>query len=144
MIPEIDDIEWIRLAMAIDCEGSISIGKHNSMERTQYDLYVQVYNTNELLVDWIVETFGFGKHIGTRRRSEKHKQEYAAYISGLNAAKIIERIKPHLLLKYKQAKVALEFSHTISNHKIWKLPPEVTELRELLYLEMKSLNKKGN
>jgi len=143
-----EEINWARLAMAIDGEGSISIAKQVKRDAIrhypyQYSLLVSVYNTNYILVDWV--QYHFGASIAkTDRRVNNHKAEYAAYFRGQDAALVIENVMPYLLLKQEQAEVALEFQSTVRAYgNRTPLSPETLDYREQLYLKMKSLNKRG-
>ena len=63
-----------RLAMAIDCEGSIMVIKYsNKGNEPKYSVEVALYNTNENFINWLVDSFGFHKVKVNRKDRPYHK-----------------------------------------------------------------------
>jgi hypothetical protein len=145
-VSKINELEWARLAMAIDCEGSIRIAKQKDIRRIggyRYYVAVHIYNTNEALIDYIVGTFGFSKWEGRTSRSPNHKIELMAYLARQKAETILYGIKPYLIIKEQLADIALELQSTMGNYGSNRVPSDVLEHRENLWQQAKELNRKG-
>lgn len=135
-----------RLAMAVDCEGSISIVKCKDSRRHngfQYYTQITVSNTCEELIDWIVSNFGFSKR-PTKSYSEKHKPSYMAYITRAKSEDILWQIRPYLIIKGDLAELALDLRDTMSR-KLGRciVPDGILAERERLWLAAKKLNQRG-
>lgn len=134
-----------RLAMAIDCEGSISIMKQPDKRRKsgyRYYTVLHIYNTDERLIDWIRDNFGFKKYRGSRQRNPKHKQEYYAVSTRRKLEPILRKIMPYLIIKGKLAILALELQKTMGQP-YRPVQDEMLEYREQLWLQAKELNRRG-
>lgn len=135
-----------RLAMAIDCEGSIMLCKYEDKRRRnglRYYIAVNIYNTNEKFIDWIVESFGFSKWSGTKTRSAHHKQAYTAYLQRAKAEDILWGVRPYLIIKDTLADLALDLQETMQDYGCNVVSQEVLAERERLWLAAKELNRKG-
>ena len=143
MITE-EDMMHARLAMAIDTDGNIGIGKVR--ENESYRHQINVANTNIKLIEWLVENFGGKIPEPQVRDNPKHKDLYLWYLTGSNAYKILKKIRPYLLLKGEQADCVIELYEKVSKwyYTGWKQRPKYKkELQEELYQRVKALNKKG-
>ena len=145
----ISDIMWARLAMAIDCEGNISIGKHpsypNSPRRNStYFAEVKVTNTSEAFIDWLVNNFGLHKHSHDYNNG-RWKSWHVARATSKVAYVVLQGIRPFLLIKGKQADLALELQKSMTENSIRgrPVPREVHLYRDDLWLKARELNKKG-
>ena len=140
------------LAGFMDGEGSFSIVKTFSVQRKRdgskqkyvtYKCMVSVCNTHKGVMDWIAETFG-GKVLtgNNENRNPKYKTRYAWFrTSHEDIEKFTLGILPYLIVKRKQALVALEFCKTYQTERIGTaLGPEVNEKRDELRREMMRLN----
>lgn len=121
-----DKVKWSYLAGIVDGEGCISCSKAWIVQRNevnlqrpvdeqrrywQYQLYIQVTNTNLVLMKWLVETFGGEYHQTYKEDVEKnHKARYEWQPkSGNHRKNILLGILPYLLLKREQAVLALQY-----------------------------------
>ena len=137
-------------AAMIDGEGTFSISRIRLVRngqvvpnQYQYQLRVTISNSSEILMKWLVEKLG-----GTYYTQVNHasKQAVAAgqkhfmpcyrwnLLGGYKSIeKFILAVLPYLVIKDKQAKVALEFTRNFDKQDV--------SLRHKLWLQMKNLNR---
>ena len=102
------------LATMTDAEGSITIVRREFSRREAYSLRVLIYNTNRELLETIKSHFG-GLVTPARKETKKHAASYVLVWTHKNAAAIVGLIEPLLIVKSKQAKVALKFQELASS-----------------------------
>lgn len=124
------------IAGVIDCDGSIFVASHNG----SYRLGLSVFNSSRQLPEWFASTFG-RKIYSIRRRSDKHSTEYSWTIYNKGAADIIQKVLPFMVVKRKQALLAIEFAATLDIGS--RLPESFKGIRQRVCEEMKELNKRG-
>lgn len=147
----IEEIDYARLAAYIDADGTIGIGKAKKetrkAQRTDtYFLRVNVTNTNEDLMEWLLKTFGGGKsHHKGDKRNPNAKRWFDWHIHGMNAIKILRKIEPYLIIKHKNVGVAFEFYErcTKKSRPGRRTPKWLVDRGEMYYQQMKALNKTG-
>lgn len=130
------------VAGVLDCDGSIWISADRSSKTaTQYTLRLSVTNTRRALPEWFCDHFG-GTVAHYTKRNAKWKDEYRWNAAGLSAFPVLQVCLPYLVIKRKQALLAIEFISTIipGNKPI---PDSYRALRADLYEKMSDLNKKG-
>lgn len=138
------------LAGIIDGEGTIGIHKsHHKYTNIEggytYQQYLEVTNTNILLLDWLVENFG-GSISKRYKSSERHKDAYKWFVTGRKSYKLIKTIRSYLLIKQEQADCAIELWEKVSK---WhygannRRPLYKTKLAEGIFQRNKELNKRG-
>lgn len=95
------------LAGLVDGDGSINIyhDKLNSKKSPCYIPRVSVGMTSEALIRSLHNKFGGTFHIQDFNR---WKRMYYWQVANAGAKKFLERIKPHLVVKKRQAKLALK------------------------------------
>jgi hypothetical protein len=137
------------LAGIIDADGCISVSKMKAgKQRTanpRYVLTVNVVNTSEDLMQWLVSTFG-GRFKVRRKASMKHKATYDWWFNNGKAADLLRLVKPHLRIKRDRAELGISFIEgwvRLRKGPGTRTPPEEVARRERCYLEMKSLNQFG-
>lgn len=139
---KLSDTQWAYLAGIMDGEGSFSIARGGRKPSyghpkgyVNWQLKISIGNTNENLHEWLLEYVGGAKYLGHRSKTDKHKFGYNWQLHGKgNMKAFIEGVLPYLVLKKKQAILALE-SIAVEG----KNP----KLREKQWLQMKALNRKG-
>lgn len=135
------------LAGMVDADGCINIVKMARSKRGEverHELRLQVTNTDKAFIEMIQAQFG--GHIRVAGRSNPlHKTAYHWSTQGAQAESIIRQIQPYLIIKKERAEVALQMRATMGQRKGrgYKVPTEVVELRESLYIKMKHLNQRG-
>lgn len=136
------------LAGVIDSDGCISISKMKARTHgatnARYVLTINVVNTSETLMRWLVERFG-GRYKVRRRASEKHRATFDWWFNNAKAADLLKTIERHLLVKGEQAAVGIELIRGWrTNHgRGATTSPDEVERRERLYLRMRGLNRTG-
>ena len=135
------------LAGVIDSDGCISISKMKAGKQgtkaPRYVLTVNVVNTSEVLMRWLVENFG-GRYKNRVRVSLAHRQTFDWFYCNGKAADLLTLVEPFLLVKREQARLGLIFireGRWLSS----KLgtPAYEVERRETCYRRMKALNQTG-
>jgi len=141
------ETERAYLAGIIDGEGSIMLIHHppyaTSGHRWEYwVLRVSVANCDMRLIDWITDKFGGGFSTGINHRPNQ-RDAFMWRIDNRRCIPILQAVMPYLLLKRRQAEIALEFAET---HRLVGRkghPAEMIERRRLWAQEMKALNRRG-
>lgn len=139
------DREWEigRMAMAIDTDGTIGIRKYQKT----YSVRIGLANTNIKLMEWAVDNFG-GKMPKLKESNNiKWKDSYDWYLTGYKAYKVIKIIRPYLIIKGKQADLAMEMYEKVSKWRFrgsyHRMPVHKRKLAEELSQRCKMLNKTG-
>jgi len=124
-LSQVSEIDFARLAMAIDAEGSICIGKRDRISRASerrdgsekvfrsYTLYVSVCNTDPRLVNWCKERFGGSVRFlkpGPKRLNKKILLQWI--IASVMAEDVLINCLPFFIIKKEKADLALAFRRT--------------------------------
>lgn len=141
--------ELCYLAGVLDSDGSLSIAKmaggHQRTKNPRYVFSMNVVNTSETLMKWLVEKFG-GRYSHRRKQlSPNHRITYDWWYNNGKALWLLKLVKPYLIIKADRADVAIELlSKWKTNHGTGaRTDPAEVERRESLYLRMKQLNQFG-
>lgn len=130
----------------LDGEGCIRIGKVKSANKKypyDYRAYIQIGMVDNDVMKWIKENIG-GNYYWVKNKSIKSKISWAWFMNPIEGAIILEKIKEYLIIKKKQAILFIEYAKTMHKAKGPKgMPKEIYDKRELLFQEMRILNKKG-
>lgn len=128
------------IAGVLDCDGSIYIARTSARI---YQLRVAVYNSKEQLVGWFKDKLG-GNCNNIKRTGAKRSREFCWFVSSLAAAEVISLALPYLVVKRKQALLALEFASTIGGISGGQqLPKPIVDLRAKIYKQICELNKRA-
>ncbi len=130
-------------AAALDSEGTINIGK-----RTNNDYYTPAINVTNTYLSFLIylkQTSGIGDIIPGRSETKIWKKSYKWALSKYVMKEYIEEIIDLLIIKRQQAGILLEFLPLIKIHHSKCNPPSLDNLamREILYDELRILNKRG-
>ncbi len=116
------DISYI--AGLFDGEGSISIihqraGVKKNPEKRWHILQVNITNSDLPVLKAVKKFLGFG---GLRTKpvygkNSNIKVVYCWYVRSIGAAKFLKMVYPHLYIKKKRAKIALDFQAKVSKHR---------------------------
>ena len=139
-LPLPDLVSRAYAAGVLDCDGSIWIARSKGRNRPTFALKVNVSNTRLPLIEWFEANYKGNRWTG-KTREKKWKQLYRWECTGVAAKTLLETVTPFLVVKRRQALVALEFASTFGIR--GELPDSVFELRKSLYEEMLQLNKRG-
>jgi hypothetical protein len=126
-IPE-HELSWA--AGFFDGEGNVNI--------SQDGLQVSVFNTYKPAVDKFQEMFG-GNITIRKGKQGKQRDCYMWFTSTGTAAMILRLLRPYLVVKQEQARIAIEFQST-KGYTRAKPSAEVVELRETLKNQLKAAN----
>lgn len=102
---------WSYLAGLFDGEGCISICTNNTHTGTGYVFCIQITNTNQKLMKWLIEHFGgvYYSQDGTSRPAH-WKPSFRWRVKGRkNEEEFLLGVLPYLVVKREQALLALEF-----------------------------------
>jgi len=133
------------LAGFLDGEGCISIHRHKKIrdKYKQCDLRVEIVNCYLLVIREIAKRLKT-KFIRKTRQNPNWKILYRISIPGNKAMQILKRLLPYLIVKRKQAKLAIDFQK-MKNQKNWKRMnrDKYNKLKKSYWIKFKKLNKRG-
>lgn len=131
------------VAASIDCEGTISLGR--SVSRSGYLAYtarVSVGNTNINLLLFLKEITGIGVIYPAKPRKKRRKLSYEWALRIDEIKEFLPCVIPHLVIKEEQGRLLMEFIATVDGN--GKSKEIDHELRNVIYHQMKELNKRGD
>ena len=131
------ETEKAYIAGLLDGEGCISIKRSR---RTNYNLYVEIYNTNKDVMLWLQERY-IGS-INSKRKNVNHKVCYTWCVACSKAESFLELIIPYLIIKQEQAVIALEFQDNVIRTPGVRISKEELDHRESYKMQL-SLLKEG-
>lgn len=145
------EVEKSYLAGIIDGEGTICIafrGKRtHSSKSIMYSLVVSVSNTYEPLIKWVNECFK-GSFSTTRKHDLRYKDYYTWQLDGPRSYEFIKIVLPYLLVKHKQALLAIDYwenkSKRTGRRVGRRLTQEEVTFRRDCWIKMSRLNKGGH
>jgi len=142
----LSDIDLAYIAGFFDGEGCISLGrkKDGSYRRHYtYQLVVTVSNTKPEILEFLHRHFG-GHFRKIKNPSTKNgKTVYVWALLCRKALNFIKTIYPYLKLKKRQAELAIKFYTLVNPYGCNKYDPEKWKQKDLIYNELKALNKRG-
>ena len=101
----------------IDGEGYIGIKRHKKPEYNwNYNVRLQVTNTDKTLMDWLL--IKWGGHIYSRLgRTERHAPQYIWTLNCQDSVDMLQQLLPYLVIKQKQAQLAIGFQNNKNHHR---------------------------
>jgi len=145
-------LDWARLAIFIDGEGSINLvpRRTDTGDTMTFCGKVVVTNTDPRLAKWCLDTFGmkFYSHGNNRNSNPRWKPCYFAQACGYKAAWILLNCLPYFILKREQAEVVLAHQET-TQVGTWnrgsgvKTPTDILQFRLELKRQLTELNRRG-
>ncbi len=153
MKEKISDIDKGYIAGFIDGEGSIKIGKHKQKDRFILNPRIEVYNSNQEVIQYIQSKIG--GNIGCfHKRNPHYNESYRLLINGReDIIKVLMFIKDYLKVKKERAEILLEYCRLRDDkirlcrlvHQKDRLEISHYDCREWsLFEKMKKLNKRGD
>lgn len=140
------------LAGIIDGEGSIYIGNFSCNKQTgvkYYQTAIEVNNTEEALIDWLMDNFGGRRYKYTKNQLPKNsnREVYRWILTGDPLTELCHLILPYLIIKIKQCEIMIKMRKTFENKGNSKgrsgfiaLSPELVAERQRYHEEMQSLH----
>lgn len=110
------DTDLAYFAGIVDGEGCLTIGTYaNTKKGTPiWNTYLQVSNTDEALIDWIVAVFGCNKVLYTPNQTPKNSRKlvYRWQCTGERLLHLCELILPYIVAKKRQVEIMIEIRKT--------------------------------
>ncbi len=130
-------------AGVIDADGSITIVKRypTSTRTDMYHLKIRVGTCDKELPEWFMSNFG-GTISFRKRPNPNHRDLYTWIIEYKKSLKVLYAIEPYLIVKKKQAQLAIQFQLIKSNRRgIKKTTDEERKRDEDMYIQMRLLKR---
>jgi hypothetical protein len=101
----------------VDGEGSIYIGNFSSNKKTgtpYYQTNMEVTNTDENLINWLMENIGGRKNTYTPAQTPKNSRRtvYRWMVSGELLTHLCRLLLPYLVIKVRQCEIMIEMRKT--------------------------------
>lgn len=144
-----DECTKAYLAGIIDGEGSIAIGRGlpkagSGDVSTRYWNYVKVTNTDIRLLEWVLAETGVGSIQRDKPRGGNRRPHYTWICAGVQSVRILQAVRPYLVIKKEQADLIFEFRKTFDSAR-WdqvRLSQETIDLRASFHAEIQRLHKR--
>lgn len=123
------------IAGFLDGEGSIMLYKR----RDSVALRVTFSNTNTVVLEWLKATCGMGSIVTFDGKDDRHKVSSWFQLNSDAASTLLEQVTPYLIIKQRQALLALEFQKKLHD-------PSFKSQREWQHAaleQMKDMNRRG-
>jgi hypothetical protein len=138
----LSEIELNFIAGIVDGEGTISISKRTYRD-TDYSTSVVISNTNLDLLKYVRNITKLGNLRVSRNSRENYKKQYELMLRRYEYKKFLIPILSYLVIKTRQAELVLQYISLRKASRGHSLTDEEIEIRENIYREIKSLNRKG-
>jgi hypothetical protein len=144
--------QWAYLAGIIDGEGSIYIGNFSSNPKTgtlHYQTNIEVTNTDEKLVRWLIDTFGGRLSYYTAKQTPKNSRKavWRWIATGELLTHLCKGIHPYLLAKLPQCEIMLKMRETFKGTGAIKgksgcqpVSQEILAIRKQYFDQMRALH----
>jgi len=139
---------WV--AGIIDSEGSIYVSKSKrgdkSYKNPEYELCLEIVNTDRRLLERMVDILDLGK-IKYKKTSGDRKGIYQIRYYAKKARKVLEKVFPFLITKRKRARLVISLRETkkrfMKNGRFAEPPDEILGKREEIYQKISFYNQYG-
>ena len=139
------EIEWSYLAGIIDGEGTITIERTTSLATMRggrhatpkFQTTLSVTTTSTVLLDWLQHRLGGNRY----KMTGTNLQCYGWKFNSRKARKILDGVRPYLIIKARQADIVQTFFDGRIGYRNLRCSPEEVARREGLYAEIRSLNR---
>ena len=144
------EIEKSQIAMAIDCEGCISVTPTLLKKHWAFSTKTFIANTNLIFLNWINNLIGLGNVVFVHKSpkykgiyvTDNWKKQYIWVIYATDMRKLLPIIYPYLIIKKDIALLTIEFL-SLTKGKGYHLN-EVQQIRRLeIFNELRKLNWRG-
>ncbi len=148
------DTEWAYIAGIIDGEGCVYvdrwIDKRRSSGKYNYIPRIKVGMTHEGTVRYLQEKLTGSFYIKEELRTNRYKYQYIWKISSKVCIEVCKKLIIYSITKKNNLKLLIDFENTMTDHllggnyrKLNRLPEELYDERERIFMEIKKLNKRG-
>jgi hypothetical protein len=138
------ETEAAYLAGLIDGEGCIHATTTNRAPHRKtrgLQLLLEVWNTNEEIIDYLHGQFG--GYRGTQDRFAQQKPLHVWRVSIGGVREILPQLMPYLRIKRRQAEVAMDLANLPVGKPFQPVSAELQAQREDLVAQIKAFNKRG-
>lgn len=132
------EVEWAYVAGFVDGEGFIGIVRDNRNSGYFYRVRMEAGNTSKDIARWLEYKFK-RKAVLRDRKNKAHKPMYQWGLTDKLALNFLNQILPYLIIKRRQAELAIKFQSL----RVIEAPRINREEQEEIYWQMRKLNKKG-
>jgi hypothetical protein len=123
-------------AAALECEGSITLSRAITPKgHSMCSIVISIANTNQNLVTWLQQTFGYGAIYREEPKRLSKRPIYRWKLAATKALDFLLSVRPYMKMKCAQADLAIEFQQDRNDHK------RTREVNDSYWLRMKSLNR---
>lgn len=146
-VVELPDVERAYAAGLIDGEGCIRItsrGKDGgtTFRQGQYTLMVEVTNTDNGMIQWLLDRFGGSVSYAKEDVGQNKKEKWHWRVAANKALYCLDAIWPYIRTKKRQAKLGRRFQR-YAQYAGRAASPKCQSLHERFYQELRALNKRG-
>jgi len=135
------------LAGYIDGEGYLGIIPN--YKKSSYTAKLKIASVNKEIIDWLKDSYGGS--IWKRKFTDNSKDAYSWTLEGKNLLPLLEKVKPYLKLKGKQAELLIRKEKIKRDmHQYNKgarsgicYPKEIKDKFDYFYKEIRRLNHRG-
>ena len=124
------------IAGLFDGEGHVSITVTQRRGQTDPKLCVKLTNTHLPVMDMVKDQYG-GVYYIPRKIKNHYLQVYQLSLNVTESKRFLTEMLPYLVIKKRQAELALEFSNTIYRRGKKPVTAEEKQLREELMIKMR-------
>ena len=134
----------IRAAGIIDCDGWIGVNKAQAGQQLllQYTVACSVSQITKEIPIWLCENFGSTIRVH-QPKGENRRMMYNWKVSSKQAEIFLSQIEPFLLIKQKQARLALELRRVQGRNMRRVCQHDKEKVWERIYQQIKRLNAVG-
>lgn len=134
-------------AGVFDGEGTVGIRllhKKGQVEKKYHSVTVAITSTDTALTDWLQCHFGGRVNRNHKENADRnYKEAWKWALLSRHAAAFLEAVRPYLILKAQQARIALALRDEMGEGRRVAITPELFAKREALRLELKARNRRG-
>lgn len=138
-IPTWNAIETAYIAGIIDGEGCIGI----YCKKHSFFVQITIANTNKELIIWLENKLHTNAYKMLNDKRLKNKQSFSVTVDRMRAFEILQRIKPYVIVKQKQVKLAIEFKEWQNTHTSHFYTDEDKQIFQSFVNQSRILNRKG-
>ncbi len=140
--PDISELKRGWFAGIIDGEGCISLIRHPRVGGVQWNVRVTIVNTDPIPIDAAAQFLGGSK--GARKKDNPlWAPQFVWMASCSEAASILRYLRDAILMKHRQADLAIAFQEHLDSRAYRIVPQHVADWRNEQFQKMADLNRRG-
>jgi hypothetical protein len=142
-LKELTFLQLNYIAALVDGEGTVNIDRQKVNSYYMYQKYVNISNCNINLLIWLRNVTGIGNILINKKSCKRDKQQYKWFLRAEEMKDFLIKIKDYLIVKKENVDLMLEFIDKTNDYKSPPLATEEKIIRELIWEDIRKLNKKG-